>query len=160
MSYGNSYNRGNSQRRPETVEQHWSGYLRKGYLDSSGNLHLELVGREQVEPLAKAMANGVPKLSTTQVRRYFGHVRALEAQLLAAPETERAAVWRGIQADFAKLDSAASYAYANNEAKIPELFWDFIKQNVKTVRTHDDFLKGFVPHFEALVGFGVAHFSK
>jgi hypothetical protein len=28
------------------------------------------------------------------------------------------------------------------------------------IRTEDDFLRGFLPHFEALVGFGATHIRR
>jgi hypothetical protein len=31
---------------------------------------------------------------------------------------------------------------------------------VEAVRGPDDFLRGFLPHFEAFVGFGTQHFPK
>ena len=59
----------------------WPGYLEGGYFDEQGCLKIEFVSRAGVEPLVKAMCQALPKLTTHQVRRYFGHSRALETRL-------------------------------------------------------------------------------
>jgi hypothetical protein len=46
------------------------------------------------------------------------------------------------------------------QPKIPEIFHDFIVENVALVRSEKDFLDGFLPHFAALVGFGTRHFKR
>jgi hypothetical protein len=40
------------------------------------------------------------------------------------------------------------------------LFHDFIRRNVAAVHSEKEFLQGFLPHFEALVGFGSLHLKK
>jgi hypothetical protein len=130
----------------------WPGYLRGGYFDDCGALRVEYIDREHMEPLARAMAGG--KLSSTQVRRFFSHCRAIEGKLKAFGTDK----WAVEYSKFKGLDVFASDALAKQ--KIPQLFHDFLRDNVLAVRTADDFLRGFMPHFEALVGFGTAHFAK
>jgi len=132
-----------------TLQQLWPGYLEAGYFDGSGNLRPECVARHKMVPLVRAMANGQPKLTAHQVRRFFQHCRAIEARLRS-----RASNWEAEEAAFRKIDVAASDAYGKSPKKIPQLFHDFIERNVARVRSEEDFLKGFLPHFEALVGFG------
>ena len=55
---------------------------------------------------------------------------------------------------------AAADAFGKMPPKIPEIFHDFIKSNVAAVKNEKDFLKGFLPHFEALVGFGSQYFKE
>lgn len=140
---------------PQTLGDVWPDYLKGGYFTPEGHLRREYVTRDQVEPLIQAMAHADPKLTQHQIRRFFQHCRALEARLRA-----RKATWPELEAEFCKLDAAAADASGKSPPKIPALFHDFIRRNVAAVRTEKDFLQGFLPHFEALVGFGALHLPK
>ncbi|GJQ27109.1 MAG: hypothetical protein HBSAPP02_21410 [Phycisphaerae bacterium] len=137
--------------RDDRVTNYWPDYLKGGYFDDDGCLKIEYVSREKVEPLVKKMAS----LTSHQVRRYFGHCRALETRLKSGG-TSWTAVWPEVK----KLAIAASDGVSKSPPKIPTLFHDFIQRNVDAIKSEKDFLKGFLPHFEALVGFGQAHFKK
>ncbi len=139
----------------DTVTKYWPDYLKGGYFDDAGNLKTEYVCREKVEPLVKAMCEQRTGLTTHQVRRYFGHCRAIETKLRAA-----GADWNSVRPLVCKLDVAAADGASKSPAKVPELFHDFIRRNVAAIKTEKDFVEGFLPHFEALVGFGQAHFRK
>jgi len=154
--------RGGPPRDPhgETVTKYWPDYLKGGYFDEAGNLRLEYVCRDKVEPLVRKMCEPREGLTSHQVRRYFGHCRALETRLRGLDEEARAARWKQVHAEVKKLDIAAADGVAKQPRKIPELFHDFIRRNVAAIKTDKDFLSGFVPHFEALVGFGQAYFRK
>lgn len=132
----------------------WPGYLEGGYFEG-GNLRPELVSRDKMDELARQMANASPALTKHQLRRFFNHCRAIETRLKG-----NASTWEAERASFLRLDAAAADAFGKRPSKIPELFHRFIKLNVKAVHTQDDFLRGFLPHFEALVGFGQAHFKE
>lgn len=134
-----------------SLSQLWPDYLKDGYFDADGCLKVEYVSREKVEPLAQKMAT----LTIHQVRRYFGHCRAVETRLKSG-----GASWAAVSPDVKKLDVAAADGAAKQPPKIPALFHDFIRRNVDKIKCEKDFLKGFLPHFEALVGFGQAHFRK
>jgi CRISPR type III-A-associated protein Csm2 len=142
---------------PSQLDTLWPQYLAQGYFDASGNLLLQFVLRERIDKLAKAMAESSPKLTTNQLRRFFQHCRAIEARIKAsgsAPADQQKA-WLQEEATFRRLDVAAADAFGKKPTpKIPQLFHDFIQTNVAAVKTVKDFLKGFLPHFEALVGFG------
>lgn len=114
-------------------------------------LKVEYVSREKVEPLAKRMAS----LTIHQVRRYFGHCRAIETRLKSG-----GASWSCACLEVKRLDVAAADGAAKQPPKIPILFHDFIRRNVDVIKTEKDFLRGFLPHFEALIGFGQAYFRK
>jgi DUF310 family protein family protein len=126
----------------------WPDCVADGYFDQSGHLLPGYMERGRMEQLARDMAGSRPELTMHQVRRFFQHCRAIEARLRAGSS------WAAEQAVFRKLDVAAADAFGKSPPKIPELFHDFIKKNVAAVRTETDFLDGFLPHFEALVGFG------
>lgn len=152
----------------DTITSRWPGYLDGGYFDEQGNLKPEYVARcipgdemlpdhqqHGVEPLIRAMANGSPKLTTGQVRRFFGHCRVIETRLKSG-----ATDWGSLRTRFKFLDAAAADAFGKQPRKIPGLFYDFIRRNVAAVHSEKDFLKGFIPHFEALVGFASLHVEK
>lgn len=158
----------NYQRQPEKLlDDLWPGYLQGGYFDGRDKkdhpkLKLEYVSREKVEPLVAEMSNARPPLNMHQLRRFFQHCRMIEAKLRQGVST-----WEAEKANFALLDSAAADAYGKRQddfrsepKKIPRLFHDFIKRNVKAVETEEDFIKGFLLHFEALVGFGALHLRE
>lgn len=149
--YGSHAGGGGRDASNETVAQHWPDYLKDGYFDADGCLRVEYVSRERVEPLAQKMAS----LTTHQVRRYFGHCRAIETRLKSGGVS-----WASVWPEVKKLDIAAADGAAKQQSKIPALFHDFIRRNVDKIKSEKDFLKGFLPHFEALIGFGQAHFRK
>jgi len=101
------------------------------------------------------MANGEPRLSTGQIRRFFQHCRAVETRLKTGQST-----WGAERPHIEFLDAAAQDAFGKVQRKIPSLFFDFISRNVHAIKTEKDFLKGFLPHFEALVGFASAHLQR
>ena len=133
----------------------WKEYLKEGYFDVNGNLKIEYVSREKVEPLVQAMC-GTGGLSIHQVRRYLNHCRAVESKLKTTGID-----WLSVLPMVKKLDiSAAEGVSKQPSPKIPELFHDFIRSNVAAIKSPKDFVQGFLPHFEALIGFGQAHFKK
>jgi len=131
---------------PSALPAIWPGYLSHGYFDESGQLLIQFVERRMVERLAYEL--GTAGLTPHQLRRFFGHCRRLETRLKSANEP-----WQQVQPDFFKLDVASADALGKRPPKIPRLFHDFVRTNVAAVRSERDFLRGFLPHFEALVGF-------
>jgi len=139
---------------PKTIETLWPNYLSGGYFDAKGNLKVEYVSRKSVERLVKEMCgNSQIRLTSHQARRYFGHCRAIETRLKSG-----GAAWASVLPEIKKLDVAAADGFAKSPPKIPKLFHDFIQRNVAVIREERDFLRGFLPHFEALMGFGAAYF--
>jgi CRISPR type III-A-associated protein Csm2 len=146
------------QRQPQPVEhleQLWRGYLEGGYFDADGNLRLEYVGRDKVEPLVAAMARAQPPLTQGQLRRFFQHCRRIETRLKTGQAT-----WAHVRPQVAFLDAAAQDAYGKQPRKIPALFREFIQRNIEAVHSERDLRDGFLPHFEALVGFGALHIQR
>jgi CRISPR type III-A-associated protein Csm2 len=141
---------------PSPAEEPLSEILRRsGYFDDAGNLRVDFVVRERLVPIAIDMADADPPITVHQVRRFFQHCRAIEAKLRAKTST-----WAAEEAAFRQLDVAAADAFGKRPPKIPDLFHEFIKSNVAAVKNEKDFLQGFLPHFEALVGFGSQYFKE
>lgn len=128
--------------------------------DAQGQSYLlpDFVSKKNVDPVARHLGKEAwPNLTTGQMRRFFNHCREIERQLKVERES-----WHRVSARFESLCSHAQYAASAN--KIPPAFRDFIDSNVKRVSSSKDpgkaFLEGFLPHFEALVGFGAAYLKK
>ena len=116
------------------------------------------VGRKTVDPLARHLGrNAKPALTTGQMRRFFNHCRQIERRLESDGES-----WERVSAAFETLCSHAQYA--QSARKIPAEFKRFIDDNVQRVvadsNPRDAFLRGFLPHFEALIGFGAAYMKR
>lgn len=155
-------NRGNPPPLPQrkTLQELWPDYLKGGYFDNEKNLKTEFVSRSKVEPLVKEMSFDLhqksdPQLTNHQLRRFFQHCRSIQARLKGQTST-----WAQEKVEFLKLDVVAADAFGKKDKKIPKLFHDFIQKNVSAVRDENDFLKGFLPHFEALVGFGAPYLQE
>ena len=123
-----------------------------------GYLRADFVSKRNVEPWAKHLArNSRPSLTTSQIRRFFNHCREIERRLNVDGQS-----WAQVSARFESLCSHAQYARSAN--KIPGDFQKFIDDNVRRVTSAQDpgkaFLDGFVPHFEALVGFFAAAHTR
>jgi CRISPR type III-A-associated protein Csm2 len=143
----NSYRQGN-QNRDLTMKDKWSEYLKGGYFEKVGGetcLRTELVSFEKMDDLAATMAD--QRLSKTQLRRFFSHCRAIEVKLKGGES------WEKVRPLFLKMRYVAAHSRGQTSREFPLIFFDFISRNVDQVKTKDDFLLGFMPHFEALVGF-------
>ena len=113
-------------------------------------LRPEFVSKD-VDALASHLARG--NLTTGQARRFFNHCRKIERRLNFGES------WEQVSASFELLRVHAQNA--NSARKIPRDFHRFIDDNVSRVTSEDDrkkaFLEGFLPHFEALIGYGSAY---
>ena len=118
-------------------------------------LDTAFVSKDNLDRTARYLRyNAKPALTTGQIRRFFNHCRAIERRLVVEGEP-----WKRVAASFEMLGCHAQNAQA--ASKIPREFQKFIDENVARVTSSTDpktaFMKGFLPHFEALVGFGAAH---
>lgn len=125
--------------------------------DPAGNRYLlpAFVSRANVDALASRMGSAHPALTTGQLRRFYNYCRTMERQLNVEGRS-----WQQVAADFEALAFHAQYAHSAR--KIPQEFQQFIDDNVRRVNAasgyqREAFLRGFLPHFEALVGFASAH---
>lgn len=121
-------------------------------------LQSDFVSKRNVDLLARYLGrNAKPNLTTGQIRRFFNHCREIERRLKVDGES-----WHQVSAGFELLCAHAQNA--KSAGKIPQEFQNFIDDNVKRVISAKEseraFLDGFLPHFEALVGFGSVHMRK
>ena len=131
-----------------------AGYFRTDKKDNRHYLLPEWVARDKVGALAEELASQRPNLTMSQLRRFFNHCRRIEQRLEGGGDG-----WWQVAASFEML---RCYAYdARKGAKIPAGFHAFIDGNVERVTRAGDsaqdrecaFREGFMPHFEALVGY-------
>lgn len=122
------------------------GYLQNGYFDEKGHV-LPAVVQEWAQAIARSLADCKPKMTATQLRgRYFGEVRRLENKLNAVQD------FAIIRPEVLKLPMYVENAV--NKGKVPGLFKLFIETNVRwAARGEKEFRKGFVNHFECVVGY-------
>lgn len=126
-----------------SIKDKWENYLKGGYFDDKNCLKTDYVSFEKMKPMAEKME--LAKLSKSQIRRFFSHCRAIEIELKGGAD------WDCVKSKVLRLRFVAAHSkQANN---IPDIFHEFISLNVDEIKSKNDFLKGFLPHFEALVGF-------
>ena len=149
-------------RRTDRGERREARKFPDAYFAVDGENHRYLqrvfVARQTIDPLARQLGrHAKPVLTTGQMRRFFNHCRQIERRLETDGES-----WEQVEAAFEGLGSHAQYA--QSARKIPVEFRIFIDENIRRVvadgNRREAFLQGFLPHFEALVGFGAAHMRK
>ncbi|MGH9396300.1 MAG: type III-A CRISPR-associated protein Csm2 [Terriglobia bacterium] len=118
------------------------------YFDEHGNLRLEFVAKKTIEPLLERFKKDKPELKMSQLRAFFGYCREVERRLKTGEST-----WEAQKSKIAMLSSYAAYRAGKKDPTIPRSFQEFIDENVQKVQKEDDFLKGFMQHFEGLLGF-------
>jgi CRISPR type III-A-associated protein Csm2 len=98
-----------------------------------------------MDKMARDMAN--EDLNMSQLNRFFRHCRRIEFRLKRGEWN-----WDKARAEVEMLCAHAADARGKGQ-KIPASFEQFIYRNVKRIHNQDDFVKGFMKHFEALMGF-------
>jgi hypothetical protein len=106
--------------------------------------------------LAGEFANERPALTRNQLRRFFNHCTTIRRRLQA----DGTLPWEHETARDSFMKLASSAAEAKGKGKIPDLFCAFLIDHVERVRTKDDFLRGFMPHFESIVGFSALFIER
>lgn len=102
----------------------------------------ELLGAE-AEEVAKRLA----PVPASQLRRFYAEVSALKrrAELGAAEDAE-------IRAQLTLLRAKAAYTLGR-QTRYPDELVAFFNRHAHSVQGRDDFLRGFQPHFEAVMAF-------
>ena len=117
-----------------------AGYLKDGYFDKDRNL-LPQVIQDWPEMLAKTFAG--EKLTSTQLRRFFNRVRAIEQQNLP---------FARLKEDILSIKPIAAASVGREVA--PLIFKEFIDKNVHlAVESLDSFKRGFLTHFQSVVAY-------
>ena len=95
---------------------------------------------------AEDEARKLASVPTSQLRRFYGEVMALKrrAELTSISDAE-------IVAQMMLLRAKAAYTSARQS--YPDELVDFFNRHAHSVKTKQDFLYGFQPHFEAVMAF-------
>lgn len=128
-------------------------YLKGGYFDEKANLRERYVAKDgDADNIAKQLGNERPTMTNHQLRRFYSHVRAAENRL------KMTANWPAVYVDLKKLEPFVSEA--KGKGKIPDLFYTFMIRNLAAVKSKEDFVNGFLEHFQAIVAFFTYHHPK
>ncbi len=116
------------------------GYLQGGYFDKEGNILPEVI-QKWPEQLAQTFRR--EGLTSTQLRRFFNRIRAIEQQALR---------FERMKEGILSLIPIAAAAVGRGTA--PEVFKQFIDKNVHlAVNSQDSFSRGFMTHFQSVVAY-------
>ena len=117
-----------------------AGYLKDGYFDKDDNL-LPQVIQDWPETLAKTFVR--EKMTSTQLRRFFNRVRAIEQQNLPFVR---------LKEDILSIKPIAAASVGRETA--PPIFKEFIDKNVHlAIESPDSFKRGFLTHFQSVVAY-------
>ncbi len=130
--------RGNAVPQPRTVT----------YFDGD-HIRPALVDRE-----AQDWAEKISGLKSTQLRRFFDEVKAIQRQieLAVGGGAEHDEAFRRVRPRFAMLKAKVLYAKGRLGNHFPDAFVQFFVDHTHAAKTYRDF-SAFVQHFEAVVGF-------
>ncbi len=138
-------------KKPEGPRGLPDGYLREGYFSSDGHIQEELL-TITADAVAKSFGQGFPRLTTGQLRRFYGHVKTAEKSYQYTGDEKKLVL---------DIKALASFvAEAQGKKKVPRDFYIFIKKNTEMVKSEKDALKGFMPHFQAVVGYFYLHYPN
>ena len=130
-------------------------YLRGSYFDDKGNIKCDLL-TGTAESLAKDF--GYSGITSTQLRRFFIQVRAIERQLGQKEFPELVPSIQGLRSLVANYVGRGKNT---QERQRREYLKRFIDDNVAlATRDEKHFKKGFVPHFESIVAYFKYHFPS
>ncbi|MDZ4718740.1 MAG: type III-A CRISPR-associated protein Csm2 [Roseiflexaceae bacterium] len=126
-------------------------YLADGYFYTQNDkeyLRPELVDSQAID-VAKLLGNH--DMKSNQLRRFFGKVRGIEANL------DRNNDFEAVKTDIQGLKR--DVAYQVGRKMVPEVFKQFIDRNVDlAVADSKSFRRGFLQHFESVIAYFVYHF--
>lgn len=111
-------------------------------------LHKKFVD-EEAKSRAEAFT-AYPPLKSTQMRRFYDDVKAIERKIMLGGEEARQSAFDAERAMIVMLKPKAVYAEKRKVA--PRAFTQFIFDNVDSIHDLRDF-EAFVRHFEAVVAY-------
>jgi CRISPR type III-A-associated protein Csm2 len=113
----------------------------------------KFVSRREVEAIVSRFKSD--GLVMNQLQRFFRHCRTLQLQLRRSEKP-----WPEVRTSILLLPAHAVNATQRPRDPIPPSFVDFITRNVEMIHTEDDFCKGFMKHFEAVVGYAPKYLGR
>ena len=117
-------------------------------IDGRMVLRKELVTSEAERVAGNLAKDRHNKISSAQLRRFYGDFKSLEKKQQAAPDQQAAFV-----STLPLIKMALSKAmYAKARKTVPDEFVKWIETHTRAINSLEDF-KAFMLHFEAVVGF-------
>ena len=151
--YNNSQNYSSKSQRSSGQGSYQNGpvftaeFIGKGFRKEDGKLRTDLLG-DEASKIAEQIARD---LSASQLRAFYGEVKALESRLSDDGES-----YDDVFPFVLMLKSKAEYRYrAGKSSKIPKSFRDFIIKSVDEIKRvgNQQAFEDFCLLFEAVVGF-------
>ncbi len=135
-------------------------YLKDGYFDETGNIYTKLISGTASE-IADTFKNkyGNFDIKYTQMRKFFQHARQAQRTYESVSYEERKEEKTIIELKNKIVKLKSMVLYAQGRAQVPESFADFITKNVLIIEKSsiedipNNVIKGFIPHFEAVVAY-------
>lgn len=115
-----------------------------------GNDRKAIDGRLLAEE-AEKVARNLAKMPASQLRRFYAEVMSLKRRVELASTTDEE-VDKEVRARMLLLRAKAAYTWGRQKSYPAELV-RFFTRHAASVQTRDDFLRGFQPHFEAVMAF-------
>lgn len=138
-------------------------YLKDGYFDKTGNIHTELIDTK-AEEIVKTF--GDCNMKYTKIRKFFQHARQAQRVYESLPYEERKEEKsiKDLKEKIVKLKPIVYYK-AKGQEKIPLGFIEFINKNIELIencdinKVPDYVIRGFIPHFEAVIAYFKYNFN-
>lgn len=127
--------------------------IRSGYFDEK-----EVIKEQYLWKTTKELTKGFRPgqgLTSTQLRNFYNHVKLAGntyGDALSSREDQDKA-GRILLIKVRQMDSLIHNAKSKQESKIPDTFFEFIKENVQVCKMPEDVMEGFIPHFQAVLGY-------
>ncbi len=122
-------------------------------IDGKPVIRDKFISRQDVQGVVQRL--GQDGLGPNQLQRFFRHCRKLQLQLRRNEKT-----WPEIRTSILMLPAHAENATQRPRDPVPKSFVEFISEKVEMIRTEDDFSKGFMKHFEAVMGYAPKYLRK
>ncbi|MBW2031182.1 MAG: type III-A CRISPR-associated protein Csm2 [Deltaproteobacteria bacterium] len=128
------------------------------YYDKEGGVRPELfssvaqqIGEDLVKKTSKKLkGRGDVKISTTQIRRFFDDVKAIQRYLNQFHDQERENAFRRKLPEIMMMK--AKVTYARGRDAVTDEFKNFIEKNIALIKSLKDF-EVFCKFFEAVYGY-------
>lgn len=147
-----------------SIPKYYEIALKKnGYFDEQGVLRKEFILDYSVT-VAKKLCNTSPRMTSTQLRNYYHHVKAACATFQKNRTLDNDVAERVLQNEIlalkAKVKSCRGKNIQKGDSSLPKAFEEFIDDNLSVIEKNPDkrlvakaIAEGFLPHFECIVGY-------
>jgi CRISPR-associated protein Csm2 len=128
--------------------------LKKGYFTHNGVLKIDYI-MLYPEIIADYLGGDGNKLTNTQLRNFYDYVRVAESTYKYSKDAGNTTetIKENLIIKIKKLNGMVTYSLGRDNSTVSKEFRQFLLANVEACNTVEDVLNGFIPHFEAVVGY-------